>query len=225
MKKILIAAGGTGGHIKPALSIAKFLQTKGYEILYIGNKSSMEENLVQEAGLNFRSINVQKLYRYFTLKHLMFPFKLAKSIYDSCRIIKEFKPDVFLGTGGFVMGPVAIASIIKKIPIFLQEQNSFPGITTRIIGKFSLKIFLGNENAKKYLRSNNTKFTGNPVNEEILKSVEEIDFEQYGLKEDSFKVFLFGGSQGSLALNKIFISIIDRSLFSDSSIYSFKFFE
>ncbi len=211
-KRILIAAGGTGGHIIPALSIAGELRNKGVEILFVGNKNSMEERLAAKSGIPFRGINVQKFYRKFTFTHIKFPFKLLKSIADSKKIIDEFKPDAFLGTGGFVCGPVGYAAHLKKIPIFLQEQNSFPGATIRILGKYAEKIFLGNEGAKKYFKPVKVIYSGNPININAISEIKKIDFENLGLKKDSVKLFLLGGSQGSLVLNKTLFPIIDELL-------------
>ena len=210
--KILVAAGGTGGHIIPALAIVSELQEKNCRIFFVGNKNSLEEELVQRSGISFESIDVQKFYRKFTLKHLKFPFKLINSIMISKRIINDFKPDAFLGTGGFVSGPVGYAAHLKRIPIFLQEQNSYPGATNRMLAKHAEKIFLGNKGAKKYFRDNKILFSGNPVNSDIIGEKEKINFEKYGLKKDSPKLFLYGGSQGSLILNNNLLNIIDDLL-------------
>ena len=217
-KRILIAAGGTGGHIIPAISIAKVLEKQDIEILYVGNRNSMEEKLAKDAGLQFQGINVQKFHRSFTLAHIKFPFKLLNSISDSKKIIKEFKPDAFLGTGGFVSGPVGYAAHLKKIPIFLQEQNSFPGATTRILSKYARKIFLGNEGAEKYLPKGKTLFSGNPINSNVIEEKSQIDFKKFGLKKQSIKLFLLGGSQGSLILNKTLYPILDDLISSNIEI-------
>ena len=211
-KRILIAAGGSGGHIIPALSIAKELKEAGIQLLYVGNFGSMEERLAAQSGIPFRGINVQKFYRKFTFTHIKFPFKLIKSISDSKKIINEFKPDAYLGTGGFVCGPVGYAAHLKKIPIFLQEQNSYPGVTIKILGKYAEKIFLGNEGARKYLPSKKIIISGNPINSTVINEKEKIDFEKFGMKKDSFKIFLTGGSQGSVIMNKAFLPIIDDLL-------------
>ncbi len=210
--RILIAAGGTGGHIIPALSIARELQLNGAEVLFVGNKNSMEQTLATNSSLKFKGISVQKFYRNFTFAHIKFPFKLLKSINDSKKIIKEFQPDAFLGTGGFVSGPVGYAAHLKKVPIFLQEQNSFPGATTRILSKYAEKIFLGTKGAEKYLPKEKLVFSGNPINLNAIEEKGKIDFEKYGLKENSRKIFILGGSQGSVILNKAFLPIVDEIL-------------
>lgn len=211
-RRVIIAAGGTGGHIFPALSIAAELTKNGMEILFIGNRNSMEEKLAKQAELAFAGIDVQKLHRSFTLNHLKFPYKLLKSILESKRIIEQFRPNTFVGTGGFVSGPAGFAAHLKKIPIYLQEQNSFPGLTTRMLSKYARKIFLGNPGAARFFPQEKLIFSGNPINLSVIQEKSKLDFKDIGLKPDSIKVFLFGGSQGSLILNRCFFPIIDDLL-------------
>ncbi|MCF7859041.1 MAG: undecaprenyldiphospho-muramoylpentapeptide beta-N-acetylglucosaminyltransferase [Candidatus Cloacimonetes bacterium] len=211
-KRVIIAAGGTGGHIIPAISIAKELVKEGIQVLFVGNRSSMEQELTRKNNFEFSPINVQKFYRKFTFAHIKFPFKLLKSIIDSKKIIKKFKPNAFLGTGGFVCGPVGYAAHLHKIPIFLQEQNSYPGVTTRILSKYATKIFLGNHDSKKYLPSVKSIYTGNPINQNAILEKKQLDFAKLGLSETSKKIFLFGGSQGSVILNTAFFPIVDDLL-------------
>lgn len=211
-KKVIIAAGGTGGHIIPAISIAEELIKNNVDVLFVGNKNSMEEELTAKRKITFKSINVQKFYRKITLAHLKFPYKLLKSIHDSKKIIRDFQPDAFIGTGGFVSGPVGYAAHLKKVPIFLQEQNSYPGATTRILSKYAEKIFLGAKGAEKYLPKKKLIFSGNPVNSRIIGETSELNFEELGLTKDTIKLFLTGGSQGSVVLNKTFLPIMDELL-------------
>ncbi|MFO7895381.1 MAG: undecaprenyldiphospho-muramoylpentapeptide beta-N-acetylglucosaminyltransferase [Candidatus Cloacimonadales bacterium] len=208
MKKIIVAAGGTGGHIIPALSIASALKKRGWQVLYVGNLGSLEEKLAAEAGFEFAGINVQKLYRHFTFSHLRFPFKLLKSIADSQKIIKRFQPDLVLGTGGFVSGPVGYAAHRLGIPLYLQEQNSYPGLTTRILSKYAESIFLGSTYANKFLPTDKTVLSGNPIN--CTKSTKSLDLSEFGFRPPATKLFLLGGSQGSLALNKAIYPILDQ---------------
>ena len=212
MNKILIAAGGTGGHIIPALSIARELSRSGNQLLFIGNRNSIEEKLITGSGYDFHGINIQKLYRKLTFLHLKFPFKLIKSILDSSAVIRSYQPDMFLGTGGFVSGPVGYAAKLMKIPIFLQEQNSFPGKTTRLLAASARKIFLGTAAAQNYFSPEKVLLTGNPINPSLYESSSEIDPASLGLKKDSFKLFVIGGSQGSYFLNKSLMKIIDELL-------------
>jgi len=210
--KILIAAGGTGGHIIPALAISEEFRKKGAKILWVGNRNGMEEKLAAENGFEFAAINVQKLYRKFTFAHIFFPFKLLKSILDSLKIIKKFQADIFIGCGGFVSGPVGFAAFLRKIPIFLQEQNSYPGLTTRILSRFAKKIFLGNRGAEKFLPNGKTIFSGNPINPNVVSETATPDLQIFGLKADSVKLLILGGSQGSAIINRNFFPILDEIL-------------
>ncbi len=207
--KALIAAGGSGGHITPALAIAAELRNRGVEILYVGNRAGMEETMVTRQGFAFRGIDVQKLYRSFTPRHLLFPCKLLRSILDARRIIKEFKPDFFVGTGGFVSGPVGFAAHQRHIPIFLQEQNSFAGITNRLLGKYAQRVFLGNTGAQHHFPGNAELF-GNPINPTIFARTAPVNLSQYGMQPGKFRIMLVGGSQGSVVLNKAIVQILDE---------------
>lgn len=217
-KHIVVSAGGTGGHIVPALAIAEEFIKQGYKVSYIGNKNSMEERLAKEKNLDFYPIDVQKLYRSFTFQHIKFPYKLIKSIIRSCIILNTIKPALFLGAGGFVCGPVGLAAIITKTPLFLQEQNSFPGITTRFLSLFSKKVYLGNAKAKDFFKKDNTFHSGNPIFSEKLKSLEKIDYNAYNLSENTMKLFIIGGSQGSLFINNLILKNLDYILSLDIEI-------
>ncbi|MCF7918479.1 MAG: undecaprenyldiphospho-muramoylpentapeptide beta-N-acetylglucosaminyltransferase [Candidatus Cloacimonetes bacterium] len=203
MKCLAVSSGGTAGHINPALSIARKLAEKNWQIHYLGNRNSLEEQLLAKTDFTFHELNVQKLYRRFTFAHAAFPFKLIKSINLSKKIYKLIKPDVFLGCGGFVSGPPGYAAHLMHIPIILQEQNSYPGLTTRLLAKYSNKIFLGNKKAEQYLKEAVTEYSGNPIN-----SFPALNLPHYGDHNSKQKtVFLLGGSQGSQALNKVMLSI------------------
>ncbi len=208
-KVIIVSAGGTGGHIIPALVLCEEFIKNGWQVRYIGNKDSLEERLVQERGISFYPIDVQKLYRNWTFQHLKFPIKLLKSVMTSYQLIKQINPRFIIGTGGFVCGPVGLAAILAKVPLYLQEQNSFPGITTRFLGRFARKVFLGYKAAKVFFSKDNTEYSGNPIQKEKLLSNETINYEQYGLNKDSLKLLIIGGSQGSLFINNMVLKNLD----------------
>ena len=209
-RKALLVGGGTGGHIFPAIAIGKKLMENNVEILYVGNKGGMEEKLAKD--FDFQSIDVQKLYRKITAKHLLFPYKFIKSITKSIKIISDYKPDFVVCTGGFVSGPVGIAAYIRKVPVFIQEQNSYPGITNKFLGRFAKKIYTAYDKAEEYFDMKKILNAGNPINPSLYSDNKEIDYEKYNLKKDSFKIFLFGGSQGSRILNNAFYPIITKLL-------------
>ncbi|MFA5497988.1 MAG: undecaprenyldiphospho-muramoylpentapeptide beta-N-acetylglucosaminyltransferase [Candidatus Cloacimonadia bacterium] len=210
LKRVLITAGGTGGHIYPAIAIAEEFQKRGAEVLYVGNINSLEEKVVKLRGFNFRGIDVQKLYREFTIKHLAFPFKLLKSIMMANSIIKEFKPDLCIGCGGFVSGPVIIRAAQLKIPYYLLEQNSFPGLTTRKLSKGAKRVFLGYESAQKYLPNSKWEYTGNP----LLLDIDKVKDRSLATKDSNQPLLLFilGGSQGASFINNIVLKNINLLL-------------
>ena len=212
MKVIVISGGGTAGHINPALSIARYLKEAGWQIHFIGNKNSLEERLINLAGYPFYKIYVQKLYRRFTFSHIKFPFLLIYSVIRSIFILKKIKPSMYLGTGGFVSGPAGLAAHLLNVPIYLQEQNSFPGMTTRSLAKWSQLVFLGNHKAAAYLGNSRTKYFGNPINPILLQSPIPVDQTELKLDPEKKKIFLMGGSQGSLMLNNILEDIVEDLL-------------
>lgn len=218
MTKVVFAAGGTGGHIIPALSIAAEFQNAGDKLLFIGNKGGLEETLVKAKGINFEGIKVQKLYRKLTIKHLIFPFIFLFALLKAGYIIKKFKADVVIGTGGFVSGPVCLAGFLMKIPIFIQEQNSYPGFTSRVLGKIAKKVFLGNGLATKYFSKNKYVISGNPINNSLFNNTEKIDWNKINFRKETAKLFIFGGSQGSLKINKMVLEIVDTLLAADIEI-------
>lgn len=208
-RRIIVSAGGTGGHIIPALEICLELQKNNFEVYYIGNKDSLEEKIIMNNKIRFFGIEVQKLYREITLQHLKFPYKLIRSIIQCIVILNKIKPCCVIGTGGFVSGPVGIASIFCKTPLFLQEQNSYPGITSKFLGLFAKKIYLGYKIARIYFKEEKTLYTGNPISMKLLQSDEVINFEDYQLSKDSLKLLIIGGSQGSEFINNLVLKNID----------------
>ncbi|MDD2229077.1 MAG: undecaprenyldiphospho-muramoylpentapeptide beta-N-acetylglucosaminyltransferase [Candidatus Cloacimonetes bacterium] len=203
--KIAFGGGGTGGHIVPALAIAECLKQLGHEALFIGNRNSIEERLVRAENYQFQAIKVQKLYRSFSFRNLLFPFYLVGSIISSCRILKHENPDAVFVTGGFVAGPVALSAIILRIPVYGHESNSYPGLVTRTLAKYFRHIYISFESSRKYLPQAKLSNFGIP-----LKSGSESSFlaESIGLVADKPIIIVSGGSQGSLAINNAIESII-----------------
>ena len=202
-KRIVVSAGGTGGHIIPALSVCKALLREKADVFYIGNEKSMEADIITKNKIPFYAINVQKLYRNFTLKHLLFPFKLIKSIAKCVKYLRSIKPDAFIGFGGFVAGPPAIAAWLCRIPIYLQEQNCKPGLTNIWTGRFATAVFLAYEESKKYFKNARVFVTGNPVltAENALKSKKTYIA--------SKKLLILGGSQGSKFINNLILEHLE----------------
>ena len=174
--RLIFAGGGTAGHINPALAIAGYVREKqpDAEILYIGNKGGMEERLVPQAGFEFRSVSVQGFRRKISFKSLKENIvtvkKAVQSTKDAQKIIKEFKPDICIGTGGYVSGPVLRAAAKLGIPILIHEQNAYPGITNKMLAKKAARVMLAMPAARdKFKGDYNFVDTGNPIRGAILK--------------------------------------------------------
>ena len=217
MHRIAIAAGGTGGHIFPGIAIASELQKQlgECEILFIGSKDGIENKIVKENGYDCIPTNVQKLYRFFTLKNILFPYYMLKSIAETQNIYKKFKISIFIGCGGFVSGTAGYAAKLQRIPIFLQEQNSYPGLSTRFIAPYAGRIYLGNQKATEYLKccTNQICYTGNPIRT-LEKTSQEKALELLGLRNKR-TVFIYGGSLGSTPINNAVLSILEKLLYNN----------
>lgn len=213
--RVLISAGGTGGHVFPAVNVSKELEKRGCKLLYIGNKNSLEQKIANESKIDFKAVNIQKLYRYFTLKHIFFPIKLIVSIIKTIFYLNSFKPHCFLGMGGFVAGGVGLAIVIfnlfsfKKIAIILHEQNGYPGISNRLLKRFAVKIFLGNKSAKKFFEK--SLYCGNPISQKIV----DLKSKNKGEKN----LLILGGSQGSITINRVVLKIYKKLLNDGWDIY------
>ena len=215
--RILFAGGGTAGHINPALAIAGYVkkQNPDAEILFVGNKGGMEERLVPDAGLEFKSIIISGFKRSFGVKAVGHNIATVKRMFTSSaaskKIIKEFKPDLAVGTGGYVSGPVLRTAAKMGIPIIIHEQNAYPGVTTKMLSKLAKKVMLAIPDAKKHLdKSLDFVVTGNPVRQEILSA--DRDEARRELKLDERPVVLsFGGSLGARKINENVADLIARS--------------
>jgi UDP-N-acetylglucosamine--N-acetylmuramyl-(pentapeptide) pyrophosphoryl-undecaprenol N-acetylglucosamine transferase len=203
--KIIISGGGTGGHIFPAVAIADALKQRldDPDILFIGAKGRMEMEKVPAAGYSIKGLWISGIQRRLTLKNLTFPFKLISSIIKAKRIIKSFKPDLAIGTGGYASGPMLRVASRRGIPSLIQEQNSFPGITNRLLSKTVDRICVAFEGMDRYFPAEKITITGNPVRKDIIntrgKRVEAQNF--FGLKEGRKTLLVIGGSQGARSIN------------------------
>lgn len=215
--RILFAGGGTAGHINPALAIAGYVRSRqpNAEILYVGSKGGMEERLVPQAGYEFRGITVQGFKRKLTPKAIKDNIVTVKKAFlasaESKKIIKEFKPDICIGTGGYVSGPVLRAADKLGIPIIIHEQNAFPGVANKMLAKRAARVMLAMPAAKKHFPENcNFVNTGNPVRGDIITADKEQARKELGL--DGRPVILsFGGSLGARIINESLADVIARS--------------
>ncbi|HSV88361.1 MAG TPA: undecaprenyldiphospho-muramoylpentapeptide beta-N-acetylglucosaminyltransferase [Bacteroidales bacterium] len=204
--RVIIAGGGTGGHVFPAIAIAKAIKKKVYNarILFVGAKGKLEMKKVPEAGFHIIGLNIAGLQRRLTLKNLLVPFKLCDSMIRAKNIVKRFKPNVVIGVGGYASGPVVKAAAKQGVPTLIQEQNSYPGLTNRILGRKADKICVAYEGMERYFDKSRLFLTGNPVRQDILnivgKKPEAMLF--YGFSPDKPVVLITGGSLGALTINR-----------------------
>ena len=204
--RVIISGGGTGGHIFPALSIANKLKEANpdTEILFVGAEGRMEMEKVPAAGYKIIGLPVAGLQRKLTLSNLALPFKVMKSVSMAKRILKEFKPDIAIGVGGYASAPLLWAAGRLGIPTLIQEQNGFAGLTNKIVGKKARKICVAYENMERFFPADRIVLTGNPIRKEIIPASEQMRkeaFEFYGLNPQKKQIFIVGGSLGSGTLN------------------------
>lgn len=202
--KVLIAAGGTGGHVYPAIAIADALrdESTNVDILFAGTKNHMEWETVSKAGYDITSIWISGFHRRFTLKNLLFPIKLITSIVQSLAIINRYKPDIVISCGGYVAGPVGWVAAQKKIPLVIQEQNSFPGITNRMLGKNAELIFTAFDDAHKYFPKGKPRLAGNPTRKSLQKIERNEALQAFDLSNDIKTLLILGGSGGAKTINE-----------------------
>ncbi|MBQ3635932.1 MAG: undecaprenyldiphospho-muramoylpentapeptide beta-N-acetylglucosaminyltransferase [Bacteroidales bacterium] len=207
--RVIISGGGTGGHIFPAISIAGALKEidKTIDILFVGAEGKMEMEKVPAAGYKIVGLPVAGFHRQFNFKNvcrnLLFPFKLVMSLWKASRIIKDFRPDVAVGVGGYASGPLLQRAAVRSIPCLIQEQNSFPGVTNRILAAKSAKICVAYPNMERFFDKEKIILTGNPVRQSLTA---EIDREEsaaaFGLRADKPVILVIGGSLGARSINE-----------------------
>jgi UDP-N-acetylglucosamine--N-acetylmuramyl-(pentapeptide) pyrophosphoryl-undecaprenol N-acetylglucosamine transferase len=204
--RILISGGGTGGHIYPALAIANAWMDKHpeSEILFVGAQGKMEMQKVPEAGYSIKGLPVAGLQRKLTLANLSFPIKLWRSLRMASKIVKEFQPQLVVGVGGYASGPVLYAAQNKGIPTLLQEQNSYAGLTNKLLAKKAAKICVAYPEMERFFPKEKLKLTGNPVRKDLLDLAgkREQGIQVFGLDPNRKTVFVLGGSLGARTLNQ-----------------------
>ena len=204
--KVIISGGGTGGHIFPALSIADKLKELNpeTEILFVGAAGRMEMEKVPAAGYRIEGLPMAGLQRKLTLSNLALPFKVLKSISMAKRLIREFKPDLAIGVGGFASAPLLWAAGRLGVPTLIQEQNGYAGLTNKIVGKKAKSICVAYDGMERFFPADRIVFSGNPIRKEIVPATEEMRkeaMEFYGLNPQKKHIFIVGGSLGSGTLN------------------------
>jgi UDP-N-acetylglucosamine--N-acetylmuramyl-(pentapeptide) pyrophosphoryl-undecaprenol N-acetylglucosamine transferase len=211
--KIILSGGGTGGHIYPAIAIANELKLRfsDAEFLFVGAKDRMEMDKVPQAGYQIEGLWISGIQRKLTLKNLSFPFKLISSLYKARKIVNRFKPDVVIGTGGFASGPLLQVATSKGIPSLIQEQNSFPGITNKLLSKKANKICVAYDGLERFFPEEKIIKTGNPVRQGLLdiETKRNEAQEVFALEKDKKTLFVLGGSLGARRINELIEKELD----------------
>lgn len=218
--KVLLSGGGTGGHVYPAIAIANKIRDEhpDAEIIFVGTEKGIESEIVPKYGFELKTVTVQGFKRKIDFDNVKRVFKLFKGLEQSRKIVKKFKPDVVIGTGGYVSGPVLFNASMGKIPAIIHEQNSFPGVTNKILSKTVTKVLTSFEDShKRFPEAAEEKlvFTGNPVRKEILLSRKNIARKNLAISEEKRMVLCYGGSGGSRKINDAMRLVIKNMVNED----------
>jgi UDP-N-acetylglucosamine--N-acetylmuramyl-(pentapeptide) pyrophosphoryl-undecaprenol N-acetylglucosamine transferase len=209
-----LSGGGTGGHIFPALAIADALkrESASTKILFVGASDRMEMTRVPDAGYPIKGLWISGIKRNLSFQNLLFPFKLVASLCRSYLILKKFKPQVVIGTGGFASGPLLYMATRLNIPSLIQEQNALPGITNRVLGKYVHRVCVAHQQAEKFFSKNKMVLTGNPLRAELTQSL--LDSKKarklLGLETNKVTLLVVGGSLGARRINDLLAEQAER---------------
>lgn len=209
--KIIVSGGGTGGHIYPALTLIDAVKNKlpDAEFLYVGTKQGLESDIVPKAGINFTALSLEGGFeRHFALENIKRAADAILSVKRARAIIKDFQPNVVVGTGGYVCGPILLAAALMKIPTLIQEQNAVAGITNKILAKFVNKICVGTEPALKNFPADKTVYTGNPIRTEVLTAKRADGLNEFNFTAEKPVVLISGGSRGARSINNAMIDVL-----------------
>lgn len=211
--KVIISGGGSGGHIFPALAIAKSLEQKvpNVELLFVGAINKMEMEKIPNAGYNIKGLWISGIQRRLTYLNLIFPFKLIHSLISSIIIINRFKPDLVIGTGGFASGPLLYIAAKNNLPTIIQEQNSYAGITNKLLSKYVKKVCVAYHKMDKFFPKDKIVFTGNPIRESIVnyQAIKDISIKMLNLNSNQSTVLVIGGSLGARTINVSILNGLD----------------
>ncbi len=203
--RFLFAGGGTGGHLFPAVAVAEKIRAiiPEAEILFVGTKSKIEGRVVPKLGFKFNPIWIKGFSRRMTIDNLLFPVKLFVSVIQSIFISIKFKPKVAIGSGGYVSGPAVYGAKFMGAKVLLIEQNSYPGVTTRLLERYADEVHISFDNSRKYLKHpEKVFFTGNPVRESLTSLDKENGLKKFDLSSSKNTLLVLGGSLGARSINE-----------------------
>ncbi|MDD3115298.1 MAG: undecaprenyldiphospho-muramoylpentapeptide beta-N-acetylglucosaminyltransferase [Anaerovibrio sp.] len=208
--KIIVSGGGTGGHIYPALTLIRTLQRKisRLEVLYVGTHAGLEADIVPKEGIPFETVDLQGFKRSFTPENLLRAAKAVRGIGSAVRLVRRFQPDVVIGTGGYVCGPVLMAAGLLGIPSLIQEQNVIPGITNKILARFVTTIATGCQEANAAFPAAKVVFTGNPIRAEVMEPRSDAAYRAFDLEPGRKTILVSGGSRGARTINRAMVDVL-----------------
>ena len=213
---MIIAGGGTGGHLYPGLALAQEFERRGKaEILFIGTAYGIESKVLPKTHYRFKKIWMRGLQRKLALENLIFPVRLLVSLFQCAAAMIAFRPQVVIGTGGYVSGPALMAALLLRVPSVIQEQNSYPGLVNRLLGKWVNQVHLTYADSLPYFKNSFTYVSGNPVRGEFsatLRDSRARAAQKFKLDESKTTLFVFGGSQGARAINERLLNCLSRLL-------------
>ena len=218
IRRVVLSGGGTGGHIYPALTIAQEIAAlEPTDFLFVGSQNGMENEIVPKEGYPFTTLQLRGLERKLTTRNIKSVYWAGKSVTKAMYILKKFAPDVVIGTGGYVCGPVLMAASMLRIPTLIQEQNVVPGVTNRILSRMVSKIALGYSEARPHFHADRKcVVTGNPIRREFLATEREEARRQLDIDPESFVLVVAGGSRGARTINQAVKTILPQIAASDN---------
>jgi len=210
--KILVSGGGTGGHIYPALALIKELKKQDsiVECLYVGTENGLEKGIVTKQNIPFKSIVISGFKRSLSLENFKTIYRFLKGVSDSKKIIREFNPDVVVGTGGYVCGPVVYAAAKLGYPTVIHEQNSIPGLTNKFLNRYVTKVAICFDEVASHFNQEKVVFTGNPRASEVVGENITPVLETLGLEKGKRTVLIVGGSRGARPIHEAFLKSVDQ---------------
>ncbi|ARK31092.1 undecaprenyldiphospho-muramoylpentapeptide beta-N-acetylglucosaminyltransferase [Halalkalibacter krulwichiae] len=210
--RVVVSGGGTGGHIYPAISLIKEIKRKhkDAEILYIGTETGLEADIVPREGIPFKTIRISGFKRKISLENIKTVTRFITGTSRAKKLINQFKPDVVIGTGGYVCGPVVYAAAKLKVPTVIHEQNSVPGLTNKFLSKYVDRIAICFEEARPFFPNKKVVFTGNPRASDTLNVDPVSGRSSLGLDKNKKTVLIVGGSRGARPINDAFVSVINE---------------
>jgi UDP-N-acetylglucosamine--N-acetylmuramyl-(pentapeptide) pyrophosphoryl-undecaprenol N-acetylglucosamine transferase len=201
MLRLVIAGGGTGGHLYPGIAVAREAARERAEVLFIGTENGIEARVLPKEGLSFKPVRAGKFKGVGFMDKVKTLMAIPASIFEASRVIKGFGPQVVLGVGGYASFPAVVSAKLMRIPVVLQEQNAFPGLTNRVLGRFADKVCTGFNEAGRFFPARKTVFTGNPIRADLLKADRAGAIKEMGLDRGLSTVLVFGGSGGAHRIN------------------------